>query len=343
MSELPNENFSNAFGDNIRDAFNKAKRDRDALLEKMKKATGDAKDKLKKAIEKEDARLKRMKNEGGIFTAFNQITQKFNPAAAVPRGAGLALVRLNFMGFARKWYPALLTTEELKAKNYDLENAAVVKKLWEKNVKFFWENLGGDISALKKATLQGFNKPVFKTKKVKAAKRQEQGSSADGGLSPFNKWANEYDFSVADANFNQNFTKEHYNEIDPSVLAALIAAGGAIVIGALNTIGKKGGAKDNPFDANSPEFKKAMEDAIPDSPPLTAQDAETLKAIEMAALEDRKKHGLDPGTYEAEFNAIENKYSKFLGMPKPIGITVAIVGTLLLAFGGYKLYKHFKK
>ena len=41
-----------------------------------------------------------------------------------------------------------------------------------------------------------------------------------------------------------------------------------------------------------------------------------------------------------ETDSLENK---FLGMPKKVGIAVAIVGGLALAFGGYKLYVKLKK
>lgn len=345
------EDYSNAFGDKIRDAFEKAKRDRDELIERAKRATGDAKKKLEKAVEDakkkveaEDRRLKDMKKDGGLFTVFNQITQKFNPASAVPRGAGLALVRLNWMGIARKLHPALLTESELKAKHYDLENAKKLKALWNDKIKPFWENLGGDISALKKATLQGFDKPVFKTKKVKEAKRREQGSSSADGvgcgvvLSPFNKWANGFDFSIEESKINLPIGNEFSNYCEAACVGALIGAGGSIVVAGINALAKKGGAKDNPFDPNSPEYAKAQEDPAPAVPPLTAMDDEQLRAIALSALEDRKKNGLDPNTYEAEYEAIEKKYGKkFLGMPQTTGIIVTtlvglglIIGTVII-------------
>lgn len=349
MGELPNEDFSNALGDKLRDAYEDAKRKRDELIARAKKATGDAKKSIENQIKKEDARLKAMKDEGGLFTVFNQITQKFNPAAAVPRAAGLALVRLNWMGIARKLYPAFLTEEQLKAKNYNLENAKILRSVWNEKVKPFWENLGGDVSALKKATMQGFNKPVFKTKKVVDAKRQEQRSSANGEvgcgviLSPLNRWANGFDFSVEESKGNLPVGKEFSNTCEAACIGALVAAGGSIVVAGINALSKKAGAKDNPFDENSSEYRNAQQDPSPTPPPLTSMDDEALKAMELAALEDKRKHGLDSGTYESEFRAIESKYSKFLGMPKPIGITVAVVGGLALIIGGFLLIQKLKK
>ena len=348
------EDYSNAFGDRFRDVSDKAKHDLDALIKKAKKATGDAKKKLDKAVEDAkkkvqatDRKLKEMKKDGGLFTVFNQITQKFNPAAAVPRGAGLALVRLNWLGIARKLHPALLSDEELKAKHYDLENAKRLKTLWNDKIKPFWENLGGDIATLKKATLQGFDKPVFKTKKVKKAKREEQGDFSehfDGcdekGLSPFNKWANEFDFSIEESKNNLPIRSEFSSYCEPACIGALIGAGGSIVVAGINALAKKGGAKDNPFDPNSPEYKDAQEDPAPPVPPLTAQDDDDLRAIALTALEDRKKNGLDDNTYEEEYKAIEKKYGKkFLGMPQTTGIIVTSVVGLALIIGGVVIYK----
>lgn len=312
-----------------------------------------AKDKFQTAADKAKADLKNINSFKDAFTLFASKTSKFNPAAAIPRAAALALVRLNWMGIARKLRPAVLSESELKAKNYDLANAAIVKAVWDKNIKEYWTVLGGDMSALKKAVEQGFNKPVFKTKKIQAAKKKESGfsncnggeckcngcSGCDGGackcLSPLNKFANQFDFSVEESKYNQY--AGHSNACEGSCVASLIGAGGAIVIAAINAISKKAGAKDDPFvggQANDPSLS---------FPPFTSSDTDVLKAIEIAALEDRRKHGLDPGTYEAEAAAIEEKYDTMWGMPKPLFYTVVVLGTGAILFGGYKLIKHLNK
>lgn len=284
-------------------------------------------DKLKDGISKDD------------FKEISHRWNKFNPAATIPRAAALLLVRLNFGGFARKMYPALLSEAELKAKHYNLANAVVVKKVWNNEVKKHWEALGGDMSSLEKATKQGFNKAIFKTKKVKAAHKAERGESFDGisseieGLSPYNRWANGFDLSIADSNLKGFSINEYFNEVDPTIISAAIGAGGAIVLAAINAKAQKAGAKDNPFDPKSSEYKNAENDPAEIPPALTQQDEEQLRAMAVAALEDRKKNGLDANTYEEEMDAIIKKYDKILGMPKPLfwtGVGVLTIGTTLL-------------
>ncbi len=310
----------------------------------------DAQKKLNKAAQ--DAKVNihaQTKDWKSISHSWN----KFNPAATVPRAAGLALVRLNFLGIARKLHAGLISDAELKAKHYDLDNAAIVRKVWETTVKDNWEALGGDISALKKAVLKGFDKPIFKTKKIKAAKRAEAGQSFDGGitkceqaqleLSPLNRFANEFDFSEEESKRHLPVKVNFFNSCDAACVGAFIAAGGAVVTASINAAAKKAGAKDNPYIPNTPEYNNVKKDPAPVTPPFTPQDDATLKAIELAALEDRKKNGLDANTYDAEYKAIENKYDKIWGISKPWFYGGVTVLSLAGFFGIYKLYKHFNK
>lgn len=57
------------------------------------------------------------------------------------------------------------------------------------------------------------------------------------------------------------------------------------------------------------------------------------------------KKGAEEAASSTKENGTESDSSekKFLGMPKKVGIAVAIVGGLALAFGGYKLYVKLKK
>lgn len=313
----------------------------DAQLKRRKKVKDqieNLKDQAKDTID----RVKDGKISKDDWKSISNKWNKFNPAATVPRAAGLGLVRINFLGIARKLYAGLLSEAELKAKNYDLANAAILRNLWDTKLKDHWEALGGDISSLKKAVKQGFDKPIFKTKKVKAAKAKEQGISNACGeeiskLSDFNKWANEFDLSVADRDTALPIEKEYLNACEASCIAALIAAGGGIVVAAINATAKKAGAKDDPFvggKTNDPELGM---------PPFTQMDEDALKAIELAALEDRRKHGLDADTYEAEYKAIEKKYDSIWGLPKGFVIGGGIVLGALAIWGGYLLYTKNKK
>lgn len=122
---------------------------------------------------RKDAKEER-KEKGFLKGAWN-ITAKFNPAAALVRAGTLAGMRLNIFGLSRKLYPALLTEEELKSRNFDLENAKNAKKALERVHKFYF-GLGGRSLSIDKAIKQGYDKPVFNTKKLKSMKAQEKSS-----------------------------------------------------------------------------------------------------------------------------------------------------------------------
>ncbi len=320
-----------------------------------------AKDAINKNIANAKADIKAADTPKKLFVLFASKTSEFNPGASVPRAAALALVRLNWMGIARKLRPAVLSHDELIAKHYDLANAAIVKQVWDKNITEYWHVLGGDMSALAKAVNQGFDKPIFKTKKVKQAQRSESGdASFDGGceesvnkLSPLNKWANEFDLSQAQFDKsiveyvpyllgNQYLPNYYYNACEATCIASLISAGGAVVVAAIGAISKKAGAKDSPFIAGSPEAIKAAEDeqaakdaGVLNAPPVSGEDEAVIEAAKKAAAADLLKLGrLDSNTYEEALEAIDSEYGKIAGIPKTyfwIGVSVlGITGLALL-------------
>jgi len=244
MSELANENFSNG------DGWNKFK------------------DKLKVGG----------KTQLDVNCALNKIP------LAVPRLGVLAGARLNFLGMATRLYPALISEADAKARHFNLENRKKAIEGWEKTKKI-WKNVGGcgDIGKLEKAIREGYDKPVFKTKKVK--ERQA----------------------------NEHFDGEYSNS-DGGVAEALIVGGISIITSIIGAISKSGASK-NPYDG------KSIDTSGMEEPPLSPE--------QQKLLEDLEKE--------------KNVEDTFLGMPKPVGITVAIVGGLLLIFGGYKLVKHLNK
>ena len=155
MGELPNENFSNAFGDRFKDGLNKLK------------------DKIKVGG----------KTQIDINCALNKIP------LAVPRLGVLAGARLNIFGMATRLYPALISEAEAKARNFNLENRKKAIVGLEKAIKV-WKNVGGcaEVGVFEKAIRQGYDKPVFKTKNVKLRQANENAfdgeySNADAGVS----------------------------------------------------------------------------------------------------------------------------------------------------------------
>lgn len=97
-----------------------------------------------------------------------------NVAMKVPlapvRAGFLAGLRLNIFGMSRKLYPAILTVEEAKKKNINLENRErAIKAL--KDIEKFYFKLGGRSVSVSENIKKGFNKPIFNTKKIREAKK----------------------------------------------------------------------------------------------------------------------------------------------------------------------------
>ena len=191
------------------------------------------KQKEKKEARKEKREAAHEEREGlSLFKRFTNLTQKVNPAAAIPRLGVLACMRLNVLGMARRLYPAFLTDEELKARNFDIENAKKAKKIWDSKIKDMWIMLGGRSVTLEEAIKKGYDKPVFNTKKQKAAKAAEKGASFNGEE-------------------QSNFAG--YDD------AAEIAAGISAVSAMAKTLTNNGVSK-NPYAKGTPEYDKAAKD-----------------------------------------------------------------------------------
>lgn len=122
------------------------------------------------------------------------LSQKANPAAIVPRSSFLLGLRMNIFGMARRLYPATLTDEEIKKKGLDPENAKRAKEVIEKKFAPVWAALGGRKVSLYENIKKGFDRPIFKTKKMKQAKKDMKASEE--------KVASKKSSFVGDANDN---------------------------------------------------------------------------------------------------------------------------------------------
>lgn len=250
------------------------------------------------------------------------LSQKFNPAAAVPRSSALVGVRFNVFGIATRLYPAFLSDAELKARNFDLNNAKKARDAWEK-VKKVWIGLGGGTASLKKAIMNGYDKPIFKTKKAKARKEKEKQGKFDGD-----------DFMYSD-----------YTGAEEA--AAYISIGLALLGAVSGAIGKAGASK-NPYAEGTPEAQKynaSLSEAGSDAqaPPVTPeQQAEVNKIADAARKDAAEGKGLDETGEKAmdESSDSENGDGKILGMSKPVFWTVTgIVAAAAIGFTIWKLKK----
>lgn len=116
------------------------------------------------------------------WKALLTLSQRYNPAAAIPRAGVLAGARVNIFGISVRLYPAFLTPEEAKKKKIRVDAIAPAKKAWDK-VSQFWRGLGGNPESLKKAVLNGYNKPVFKWTKASKKRIGIAKSGFDGSVS----------------------------------------------------------------------------------------------------------------------------------------------------------------
>lgn len=267
--------------------------------------------------------LKDEAKHGHLGRAIVNRMQVANPAAAIPRAAFIGLVRLNFAGVSSRLYPAFLTEEELVKGHFDVPNGAKAKEAWKK-VSNIWELLGGNPKGLEKYIRMSHDHPVFHTKKEKARERHEKGDFTqhfDAG----SDLQSEITEMVANAT--------GYSNYGDGGASAYIAAGGSVLVAVIGAIGKAA-AKKNPY-AEGSEKAKSYDTAGTEMADLTPEQKSKVEEIMKVAADD-KARGVPLGEGD-------DASDKILGMPKGVAITVFIVGGLLLAFGGYKLYKHFNK
>ena len=268
----------------------------------------------------------------------------FNPIVAIPRSSALLCFRVNLFGISTRLYPAFLSDEELKTHNFDIANAANAKKAWEKVANFWEDKLGGDRQKLKEAISGAWNKPVFKTKKSQANKRQTNNFIGD----------DEY----ANAAGADDIGVGAYISIGATVVSAILGVVTAV------------GAKKNPYNAGSPQATQfaAQTQAAGTPPPVNQVQMDKITAAAKADMD--KGLGLDSPTEEeieaakaamdaaavvadpnatpaqkaaAQKTALDAKLAsansrKILGMPKPLAIGVfAVLGLAVLGIVFWKM------
>jgi len=295
----------------------------------------------KKAEERKEKReaAKKERQEKGFLKRAGNIAKKFNPAAALVRAGTLAGIRLNIFGIARKLYPALLSESELKARNFDLENAKKAKEALAKAHKFYF-GLGGRNVSFDNAVRKGWDKPIFRTKKMKALKAQEKSSFTSYNPNDLNTqiWGvfpvaerpyfygrsqgkgNGIEFEPV-SNFNKKYLDlpnneelnlpfdDEYYDVTGVEEATITAALGTLSNISL-LISKL--VKDNPYKQGSSEYSQAQSDIDAanaegeNTPPAVSQE-EINKLMEQAKQDVAK--GGDPMEDEGEKD-------KILGMSK---------------------------
>jgi hypothetical protein len=153
LDNLPNDNeFSNGIGDffeNVKDTIQTEFTD------------------LKEAADLEDPDFKTLANK----------VMRFELGTASIRNSFRGLLSLNFLGFSRRLYPALLSQSQLQAKGMDINNAKRAKKALYQ-LDNLWTTIGGNTEKLHEAIVKGWNR---KPLSVAAAKEMKAG--IDGMIS----------------------------------------------------------------------------------------------------------------------------------------------------------------
>ncbi len=197
----------------------------DFLTKKSRKRKKKVKELRGEGLSKKDAKAKGRelipKDKAGklIGNAFKGIG-KFvvKTTMAIPRGAFLLLVRLNYRGIADK--------------NAVAKSNPIYKDKWNQ-VKSKWQKLGGKVSKLELAIRKGSGKkPLMCSKKCKAKLAKQVGSKftgADGSVS--------YKLDRSKLNrelvkmFGESIDEDTYANVEPTTtsVAVAVSTGGAIV------------------------------------------------------------------------------------------------------------------
>ena len=149
----------------------KGKSFRDCLKELRKEDKGLSKEEKNKKKKERKEHFEKALIEGKVEKGkLLRKLQKFNPAAIVLRGTVLTALRFNIFGVATRLYPAFLTEEEAKAKNFDIENLPKAKLALQKVYAFYMRIGGNPNKMLKNVIVKAHDKPVLNTKKAKARK-----------------------------------------------------------------------------------------------------------------------------------------------------------------------------
>jgi len=218
------------------------------------------------------------------------------PMAPV-RAGFLAGLRLNIFGLSRKLYPAILSEEDAKKKNYDLENRKVALDKLRK-IEDLYFKIGGRSESIEKNIRVGFDRPIFNTKKIKKQSAAHK-SSFDGetdtysqvvgyddaaevasGMAPLGA-ASSIAGGLAGAGGAAGAAA---GGLSAGTIAA-IASAGAGAVGSIASAVSKKKAADNPYKEGSDEWKRAQDDidkakagGYHDSPIVTEADIDKLIA-----------------------------------------------------------------
>lgn len=193
------------------------------------------------------------KDAGGFLHA----VFKVNPGLAVMRRSARTGISINLFGSATRLYPAFLSPSELKAGNFDPDNAKRAKMGWEKTCKF-WKKIGGNCLLLEKSIKVGAKRKIRRIERNKLKLQDES----------------------------------HITGVDDAAIAGYVTAGIPLITAILGMISKSGGSK-NPYLAGKEPADMRSDLDQPDPTDLPTYDPEERSIIDPKTGEEIKtKRGI---------------------------------------------------
>lgn len=279
------------------------------------------------------------------FVKVAQFVTKVFPITLAGRGGLLFIMARNGFGLADRLAPLYLEDNDPALRKYKPEAVKEVRNSKYK-IENAWKNLGGEINPFKKAILDGRGRPprIFKKgDKSFDGTQYPYSVTFDGNYEYF---GSEPVFDMFDGDVYTYFDGEQYVQepksnflfgVDDATAGVIISAGLGVV-GSFIGLLKSNKVPEQPFLDGTPE-SKAM-----GTMPTNASDIDPKAPI----LSPDGTKVIDPNTGET-FNTSDvvkagvevskqtnpdgsPKDAKFLGMPRKVGIGVAIgVGVLAIA------------
>jgi hypothetical protein len=282
------------------------------------------------------------KNIAKAGVKVGQFVTKVFPLTLAGRGGFLYIVTRNGFGLADRLAPLYLEDKDPVLRKYKPE---AVKQIRDSKFKIenAWKNLGGEINPFKKAILDG------RGRKPRVFKKGDK--SFDGTQYPYSVtfdgnyeyFGSEPIFDMFDGEVYTYFDGEQYisehksNFVEPITTASLIISGLGVVATFIGLL-KSNKVPEQPFADGTPEAKEqgtmptSGSDIDPNAPILSPDGTKVIDPTtgETFNTSDVVKAGVEISKQTNPDGT--PKDAKFLGMPRKVGIGVAIgVGVLAIA------------
>lgn len=254
----------------------------------------------------------------------------------IMRNAITMNIKKNIHGLATKMYPAVASEGEIKSKNYKPKFVEKSKSIYSKILKR-WIDLGGKEEDLRNAIKEGQGKRF-----LKMPYKSVGGNNSEDFYSYITPDMNIYygdDGSVyCNVEGEENPDTETEEIPDEEEQKKGLKAFFAFIL----NIFKREKADENPFQEGTTESNDFTTDNKEDEGNKPAESEENNEVI--SNLLDNAKTDESTGGGVAVGEGVgEQSGDKFLGMPRKVGITVAVVGGIALIIGGVMIARKMKK